>query len=61
MTPWAGAVTCQRCGYQNMDHEDLGNWEEGDPMLVDEHGDGWRFENSVEGVRKVKMVPPGRK
>ena len=55
-----GAVTCRRCGFQNMDHEDLGRWEEGDPMLVDEHGDGWKFENGVDGVRRVKMEPPGR-
>lgn len=53
-----GAVTCQRCGYQNMDHEHLGDWREGEPMLVDENGDGWRFESCVEGTRKVKMERP---
>ena len=53
-----GAVTCQRCGFQNVEHEDLGEWAEGDPMLVDEHGDGWRFEACVEGTRRVKMHPP---
>ena len=57
-----GAATCTRCGWSTLEHEDLGKWEEGDPMLVDEHGDGWRFENAAEGgIRKVKMQPPGRR
>jgi hypothetical protein len=30
-------------------------------MLIDERGEGWRFENGVDGVRKVKMQPPGRR
>ncbi len=51
-----GAVTCQRCGYQNLEHEDLGRWDESEPHMIDEHGDGWRFENAVDGVRRV-LVP----
>ena len=54
------AVTCQRCGFTNMDHEDMGRWVEGDPQLLDENGDGWRFVNAVDGVRKQKMEPPRR-
>ena len=43
-----------------MDHEDMGRWVEGDPQLLDENGDGWRFVNAVDGVRKQKMEPPRR-
>lgn len=50
-----GAVTCQRCGYTNIDHDDLGRWNEGEPQLMDEHGKFWRFENAVDGIRKVRM------
>ena len=54
-------ITCQRCGFQNIEHDDLGRWEEADPHLVDEHGDGYKFVNSTEGgIRKVKMEPPRR-
>ena len=53
-----GAVTCSRCGFQNLAHEDLGKWSEGEPHLVDERGDGWRFVDGVDGVRKEKMEPP---
>ena len=54
-----GAVTCQRCGWTNIEHEDLGKWSEGEPNLVDEHGDGYKFVNGTDGIRKVKMDPPG--
>ena len=57
--PGLRGVTCSRCGFQNIEHEDLGRWEEGDPHLVDENGDGWRFVNAYDGVRKEKMQPPG--
>ena len=33
---------------------------QGDPMLIDERGDGYKFENGVDGIRKVKMEPPRR-
>lgn len=51
-----GAVQCQRCGFTNMDHDDMGSWVEGEPQLLDEHGNGWRFENAPDGgIRKVKL------
>ena len=52
-----GAVTCTRCGYTNLDHEDLGPWKEGEPQLVDERGRGWKFENDVQGGTKRVSVP----
>lgn len=51
-----GAVKCQRCGFLNSDHDDLGRWSEGEPMLLDEHGKGWKFENSPDGgIRRVQV------
>lgn len=51
-----GAVQCQRCGFTNSDHDDLGRWSEGEPMLLDEHGHGWKFENAPDGgIRRVKV------
>mmetsp|Transcript_23800 Transcript_23800/g.47519 ORF Transcript_23800/g.47519 Transcript_23800/m.47519 type:complete len:87 (+) Transcript_23800:539-799(+) len=50
-----GAVTCTRCGHTNLDHEDLGKWEDGEPNLVDEKGDAWRFVNGVDGIKKEHM------
>ena len=49
------AVQCQRCGHDNMQHEDLGQWHEGEPNLLDEHGAAWKFVNGIDGVRKVRM------
>ena len=45
-------------GFDNLAHEDLGQWSQGEPNLVDEHGDAWRFVNGVNGVRKEKMARP---
>ena len=57
-----GAATCNRCGWTNIEHEDLGRWEEGEPMLVDERGDGWKFVNNAEGgISKVRVEPPPRR
>ena len=50
----SAAVTCQRCGHSNLEHEDLGRWAEGEPQLLDEHGQGWVFENGLDGVRQVR-------
>ena len=50
-----GAITCSRCAHQNLDHEDLGRWVEGEPQLIDERGDRWKFETTFEGVRAVRM------
>ena len=52
------AVRCERCGHDNLSHEDLGRWVQGEPQLVDERGNGYKFENTVEGVRAVKIDPP---
>ena len=32
-------ANCSRCGHANLDHEDLGRWQEGEPQLIDEKGD----------------------
>ena len=54
-----GAVRCTRCGFDNLSHEHLGTWVEGDPQLVDEHGNGFRFTNAAEGgVKLVPISPP---
>ena len=37
------AVTCERCGFTNLAHEDMGTWEEGEPHMVNERGEGVRF------------------
>ncbi len=56
-----GAVVCGRCGFDNLAHEDLGRWTEGEPNLVDEKGDAWRFVNAATGgVRKERIPPPPR-
>ena len=47
--------TGKRCGHDAMDHEDLGRWCEGEPMLLDEKGEGWRFVNGVDGIRKERV------
>ncbi|KAH8067912.1 DUF3464-containing protein [Aureococcus anophagefferens] len=39
----SAAVTCMRCGRDNLRHQDLGKWEEGEPHMVNERGDGVRF------------------
>ena len=50
---------CQACGHENLDHEHLGQWTEGEPQLVDETG-RWKWIMSVEGggaakSKKVRM------
>ncbi|KAL1515745.1 hypothetical protein AB1Y20_002361 [Prymnesium parvum] len=57
-----GAVRCQRCGFANLDHEDLGQLQDGDPHLVDEKGNGWKFENDIQsmGVKLVPVPAPAR-
>ena len=55
-----GAVICTRCGFDNLAHEDLGKFHEGDPNMIDERGHAWRFVNGVNGVRAERMAtPPG--
>ena len=39
----SAAVTCMRCGRDNLRHQDLGKWEEGEPHMVNERGEGVRF------------------
>ena len=34
---------------------DLGRWSEGEPNLLDEHGNAWRFVMGIDGVRKERM------
>lgn len=51
---------CARCGHENLAHEDLGRWLEGEPQLIDEHGRKWKWIMSVEGggaakSKKVEM------
>ena len=48
---------CQACGHENLDHEHLGHWNEGEPQLVDETG-RWKWIMSVEdgGAAKSKKV-----
>lgn len=49
-----GVAACSTCGRQNLDHEDLGRWMEGEPALVDENGQRWKWIMSVEGGGAAK-------
>ena len=39
----SGPLMCTRCGLSNLRHADMGRWEEGEPHLVNEKGEGVRF------------------
>lgn len=38
----ADVLNCVRCGFPPAAHEDLGSWQQGEPMLVDESGQRFR-------------------
>ena len=35
-------LNCVRCGFAPAAHEDLGAWQEGEPMLINENGQRFR-------------------
>ena len=61
MGSYSHTLSFMRCGFTSDQHDDLGRWVEGEPMLVDEHGEGWTFVNGVDGVQKRRVPPPGRR
>jgi hypothetical protein len=49
-----GIARCSLCGHENLAHEDLGRWREGEPQLVDEEGKRWKWIMTVEGGGAAK-------
>jgi hypothetical protein len=53
-------TACALCGHQNLEHEDLGRWVEGEPQLVDEDGKRWKwimgFEEGAAMPRQMKVL-----
>ena len=45
---------CSRCGHDNLAHEDLGKWMEGEPQLVDEDGRRFVWKMVIEGGGAAK-------
>lgn len=49
-------AACAFCGHENLDHEDLGRWSEGEPQLIDEEGRKFKWIMSVAGGGAAKSV-----
>ncbi|KAK7239173.1 hypothetical protein SO694_000273101 [Aureococcus anophagefferens] len=54
----SAAVTCMRCGRDNLRHQDLGKWEEGEPHMVNERGEGGEHRGLAPSLLAAGAAPP---